>query len=182
MRKKRQMIEYVVLGTPYPKQELCEFEKPVMDAIQKHAIKLIAEEYAFDNPSRVCVATKRLHVPYLQIDLFPQESPLHGIDREMEMRERVQFLREQDCRLSHADAVREDFWLEKIEASMDRGRVLIICGYLHLDFLAQRAGERGGRVVEKSAFPPELRGVKPTIVLSLAKLEEYLRKQGEAGA
>lgn len=64
---------------------------------------------------------------------------------------------------------------------MDCGRVLIICGYLHLDFLAHGVGERGGMVVEKGTFPPELRDRRPTIVLSPAELEEYLKKQREAG-
>jgi hypothetical protein len=79
----------------------------------------------------------------------------------------------QDCRLSHADAVREDFWLETIETSMDRGRVLIVCGYLHVDFLTRRVGEHGSIVVEKSTFPPDLRDRRPTMVLSPAELEEY---------
>jgi len=87
----------------------------------------------------------------------------------------------QDCRLSHADAVREGFWLEKIEASVDRGPVLIVCGYLHVDFLTQRVGERGSIVVEKSTFPPDLSDRRPTMVLSPAELEEYLKRHREAG-
>ena len=64
---------------------------------------------------------------------------------------------------------------------MDRGRVLIVCGYLHVDFLTQRVGERGSRVVEKSTFPPDLSDRRPTIVLSPAELEEYLKRQRDAG-
>jgi len=173
------MIEYVILGTSHQVQDSSKFEKPVMNAIGKHSIRLVAEEYTCDNASMVCVTTKRLHIPYLQVDLYPQDWAAYKIDREMRIRE--QFLQGQDCRLSHADAVREGFWLEKIEASMDRGRVLIICGYLHLDFLTQSVEERCGRVVEKSTFPADLRGRRPTIVLSPAELEEYLKKQREAG-
>jgi hypothetical protein len=173
------MIEYVILGTSHQIQDSSKFEKPVMDAIGKYSIKLVAEEYTCDNASMVCVTTKRLHIPYLQVDLYPQEWAACKIDWEMGMRE--QFLQGQDCRLTHADAVREGFWLEKIEASVDRGIVLIVCGYLHLDFLAQRIGGRGGRVVEKSTFPAHLRGSRPTMVLSPAELEDYLKKQGEAG-
>ena len=173
------MIEYVILGTSHDLQGLSKFEKPALDAIRKHSIRLVAEEYTCDNTSMVCAATKRLHIPYLQVDLFPWEWAEYKIDREMEARK--QFLQDQDCRLSHADAVREGFWLEKIEASVDRGRVLIICGYLHLEFLTQRVGERGGRVVEKSMFPTDLCGRSPTMVLSPAGLEGYLKKQREAG-
>jgi hypothetical protein len=100
----------------------------------------------------------------------------------MEMRRGAQCLQEHDVRLSHADAVREDFWLERIEAGIERGGVLIICGYLHLDFLAQKIGKRGGKVVEKSTFPVELLAREPTIILSPDELEEYLRKSSEAGA
>lgn len=175
------MIEYVILGTSHLIQDTPKFEKPVMDAIGKHSIRLVAEEYTCDTASRVCVTTRRLHIPYLQVDLYPQEWAAYKIDREMNLRNDEQSLAGQDCRLSHADAVRESFWLETIEASMDHGRVLIVCGYLHLDFLSQRAGERGGMVVEKIMFPPDLRDRRPTIVLSPAELDEYLRKQREAG-
>jgi hypothetical protein len=175
------MIEYVILGTSHEIQDSSNFEKPMMDAIGKHSIRLVAEEFPFLIASKVCVTTKRLHIPYLQVDLYPEEWAAYKIDREMKIRTDEKSLAGQDCRLSHADAVREDFWLEKIEASMDGGQVLVICGYLHLDFLTRRVGERGGRVVEKSTFPPGLLGCRPTIVLNPAELEEYLKRQREAG-
>lgn len=175
------MIEYVILGTSHQIQDSCKFEKPVMDAIGKHSITLVAEEYTCDTASRICATTKRLHIPYLQVDLYPQEWAAYKIEREMNLRKDEQSLAGEDCRLSHADAVREGFWLEKIEASVDRGRVLIVCGYLHLDFLTQRVGEHGGMVVEKGTFPPELRDRRPAIVLSPAELEQYVKKRREAG-
>ncbi len=173
----RQVIEYVILGTSHCVQDSSEFERPVMDAIQKHAIRLVAEEYTCDSPSMVSVTTKRLHIPYLQVDLFPEEWAAHGIDSEMRIRE--QLFAGQDVRLSHADAVREDFWLEKIEKSIELGRVLIICGYLHLDFLAGKIRERGGKVLDRSTFPVVLLGRKPTKIFSPSELKQYLRDQGE---
>jgi len=175
------MIEYVILGTSHRIQDSPQFEKPVIDTIQKHEIRLVAEEYPCDNVSRVCVKAKRLHTPYLQIDLFPEEWPEHGIDCEMKMRSDAECLQGHDCRLSHADAVREEFWLEKIEKSIERGRVLIICGYLHLDFFGENIRERGGKVLEKSSIPADLVGRKPTKIFSPAELEEYLRRQGASG-
>jgi hypothetical protein len=73
------MIEYVILGTSHCIQDSSEFEKPVIEAIYKHAIRLVAEEFPLDSLSRVCVMSKHLHTPYLQIDLFPQEwrAPRH---------------------------------------------------------------------------------------------------------
>jgi hypothetical protein len=171
------MIEYAILGTSHEIQSTSKLERPLTDAIAKYSVRMVAEEYTLDNPSMACVTTKHLHIPYLQIDLFPQEWHAHGIGREMSIRN--QYLEVQDVRLSHADAVREDFWLERIEASVDCGRVLVICGYLHVDSLAQKVEARGGTVVEKSTFPAELRDRKPTMVLGPAELEEYLRKQGE---
>jgi hypothetical protein len=173
------MIEYVVLGTSHWAQESPKFEEPVRDAVQRHAIRLIAEEYPLDPASRVCVIAKRLHIPYLQIDMFPQEQIEHGI--EQELRKRKDFLQGQDCRLSHADAIREEFWLEKIETSVDRARVLVICGYLHSDFLAERARERGGLVVEKSTFPLDLLDSNKVRTFSPAELEEYISGRGGDG-
>jgi len=175
------MIEYVILGTSHEIQDSSKFEKPLVDAIGKHSIGLVAEEYPFDSASMTCGTTNRLHIPYLQVDLYPHEWPVHKIDREMNVRISDPSLAGQDCRLSHADAVREGFWLEKIEASVDRGPVLIVCGYLHVDFLTQRVGERGSIVVEKSTFPPDLSDRRPTMVLSPAELEDYLKRHREAG-
>ena len=98
------MIEYVILGTSHDLQGLSTFEKPALDAIRKHSVRLVAEEYTCDNTSMVSVTTKRLHIPYLEVDLFPSEWAEYKIDREMQARK--QFLQDQDCRLSHADAVR----------------------------------------------------------------------------
>jgi hypothetical protein len=167
------MIEYAMLGTSHDIQGTSEFEKPLTDAIRKYSARMVAEEYTLDNPSMACVTTKHLHIPYLQIDLFPQEWPGHGIDREMQKRESEQPLRGQDIRLSHADAVREEFWLDKIEASLDRGCVLVICGYLHVDFLAQKVKGRGCTVVEKSTFPANLLDRKPDKILNPTELENF---------
>jgi len=87
---------------------------------------LIGEEYPFRTGSRVCAVAKRLDILYLQIDLYREEWAVHNIGKEMTVRERI--LQGYDVRLSHADAVREQLWLERIEASLDRGRVLVIFG------------------------------------------------------
>ncbi|MEJ2009254.1 MAG: hypothetical protein P8Z30_14050, partial [Acidobacteriota bacterium] len=108
------MIEYVIHGTSHEIQSTSKLGKPVADAVRAWSPRMLAEEHTGDNPSTACVSTKRLHIPYLQIDLFPQEWPEHGIDHEVRMRD--QFLRGQDVRLSHADDVRETFWLDRIEA------------------------------------------------------------------
>lgn len=173
------MIEYVILGTSHEIQGTSKLEKPVGDAVGAWSPRMLAEEHPLDTPSVACDVTKHLHIPYLQIDPFPEEWPSSGIDREMRIRD--EFLRGQDVRLSHADDIRENFWLDRIEASADGGRVLIICGYLHVDFLAEKVEKRGGCVAEKSFFPPDLRGRKPEKVLDQVGLEELIKNGHNSG-
>ena len=61
------MLEYVILGTSHDLQGLSTFEKPALDAIRKHSVRLVAEEYTCDNTSMVSVTTKRLHIPTLRL-------------------------------------------------------------------------------------------------------------------
>ncbi len=144
-----------------------------MATIRDQSIRLIAEEYPFDTISVACNLAKRLHIPYLQIDLFPEELASNGIRDELEARRN--HLGDQDVRLSHADGIREVFWLETIEQHVDRGPALIICGYLHLDFLEQRVKDRGGAVKDRIAFPPDLIGRKPSAVLNPTELERCVK-------
>jgi hypothetical protein len=96
----------------------------------------------------------------------------------MKARSDAACLQNVDVRLSRADSIRENFWLDKIESVPRDGHVLIICGYLHVDFLASSVSTRGGRVVKKCTYPTNLLGVMPTITFSPDKLREYLQEQG----
>lgn len=145
--------------------------------IEKYAIRLIAEEHTLDTHSMAFIIALHRHIPYLQIDIFEDEQRQIGVLDEL--RKRPNDLKRQGegvqlvChRLSHADGVREDFWLNTIGASIERGRVLIICGYLHVNFLAEKAESHGCRVVEKIFFPKELPDGVEIKVLSLAELDE----------
>ena len=133
----------------------------IQSTIDKYAIRLIAEEHLLDTHSMAFNIAVHRHIPYLQIDIFEDEQRKFEVFDEL--RKRPSDLKRQGegvqlvChRLSHADGVREDFWLNKIEASIERGCVLIICGYLHVYFLAEKAESRGCRVVKKMFFPKEL--------------------------
>lgn len=171
------MNEYVIIGTSHEIQDTSSADDPVRKAASKHAVILITEEYPFKCQSRVRAVAENMRIPYLQIDPFPEDWAALGIEGELKMRE--QFLPGRDIRLSHADAVREDFWLKRIDANLSHGRVLIVCGYLHIDFLAEKVEKRGGAVLEKSTFPAELLHRKPEIVLDPAELEDFLRKLHE---
>ena len=61
------MIEYVILGTSHEIQDSSKFERPLVDAIAKHSIGLVAEEYPFDNASMTCGTTNRLHLSLIHI-------------------------------------------------------------------------------------------------------------------
>lgn len=172
------MIEYAMLGTSHLIQDSPKFGAPVNDAIRKLAITFVAEEHTCDTISVACFTAKRLHIPYLQIDLFPDEWCAHGIDWEMKARSQASCFREQDIRLSHADTLRENFWLDRIEKGLGRGRVLIICGYLHLDFLADKIRARGATLLERTAYPTDLASTMPTQIFDPDQLKEYLREHG----
>lgn len=169
------MIEYLILGTSHEIQDTDCLGGQARGYIVRHDVKLVAEEFPLDIVSRVHAAATMLHVPYLQIDLLPHEWPDYGIDREMKARLDAGCLQGLDVRLSNADTIREDLWLRRIEGHIESGRVLIVCGYLHSDYLAARVHERGGKMLDKRIFPPELAGRKPEKVFNPTELHEHLR-------
>jgi hypothetical protein len=173
------VIEYVILGTPHPLQGSDECGQRVQELIKKHAVDLVAEEYPFTLDSKVCCKAKSLGRQYLQVDALPNECRNLGIDAELDKRARAACLQGRDVRFSHADSLREQFWLEKIEKKIQRGRVLIVCGYLHSNFLAEKIRERGSRLLEIDAFPQGLLGSQPEEIFTPAELDEYLKKHGE---
>jgi hypothetical protein len=174
------MTEYVILGTSHDIQESPEFCNRVEKDIRAMAITLVAEEFPFNISSKVCAVATTHEVPYLQIDLLPDEWQKWGIDYEMNARLGEAF-QGQDIRFSHADQVREDLWLQKIEDCTGNERVLIVCGYLHSNFLADNVQARGGSVISKNTFPTCLIDRKPDKTLTLEGLREFLRKSEADG-
>jgi hypothetical protein len=83
-------------------------------------------------------------------------------------------LQGQDVRLSHADGIREGLWLARIEKRFASGRVLIVCGYLHADFLGEIIEGRGGKVLAKMAFPTSFLARQPERTFDPTELREYL--------
>jgi len=170
-------LEYIILGTSHTVQESGPLESFAADILDQYEIRLIAEEYPCDTQSRIGAIAKRRHIPYLQVDLWPNEWAEHGIDWEMKARSDAAYLQNDDVRLSHADSIREGFWVDKIESSLKDGLVLIICGYLHLEFLATNIQARGDKVAEKCTHPPSLLGRTPTKTFTRDGLREYLRER-----
>ena len=152
------------------------FESQTRKEIQENQITLVAEEFPFDEQivSKVHAVARSMQIPYVQIDLLPQEWAKYSIEYEMKARCESACLQGQDVRLSHADGVRENLWLARIERSFTSGRVLIVCGYLHADFLDEIIERRGGKVLVKVAFPANLLARKPERTLNPPELGEYL--------
>lgn len=169
------MIEYLIVGTSHEIQDTDCLGRQTSEDIVRHDIKLVAEEFPFDIVSSVHAAATMLHVPYLQIDLLPHEWARYGIDREMKARLDAGCLQGLDVRLSNADAIREDHWLRRIEENVEGGPVLIVCGYLHSDYLVAKVQERGGRMLGNRTFPPELAGRTPERIFTPMELQQYLQ-------
>jgi hypothetical protein len=168
------MINYAIFGTSHDLQDCPQFEQPLIETIQEHRITLIAEEYPFDIASAVSVVAGRLQIPYLQVDLFPSEWAAYDIDWEMKIRVDAPCLVNADVRLSHADSVRENIWLDKIEKKLKHGRVLIVCGYLHVHFLADNIQNGGAILLGQSAYPVDLLRRTPEKIFSPTELRDYL--------
>lgn len=169
------MIEYVILGTSHFFQDEPDIERPVRRACEGYGIKMVAEEFPFEAESVVCRVAREMQIPYLQIDLNPGEQIGHGIYDEL--RKRNECLAREDCRLSHADEIREECWLDRIEANVNSGRVLVVCGYLHVSYFSEKVARHGGRVEGRIFSPPSL-DLKPSMILSPAELDDYCRKHG----
>ena len=174
MSEERSVIEYVILGTSHWVQESSDLEEVLVAVTSKHDIHLIAEENTYHiEATSARRASSRQGIGYVQVDPPPADWAGLRIKREMDLRD--QRLHGEDVRLSHADSVREDLWLEKIETKIRNGRVLVVCGYLHVDFLTQKMQDRGHSVVEKAFFPEDLRSRKPEKVLDQAAMEALVR-------
>jgi hypothetical protein len=85
-----------------------------------------------------------------------------------------------DVRLSHADSVRENTWLDKIEKELKHGRVLIVCDYLHVYFLADNILNRGAILREQNAYPVDLLRRTPEKTFTPTELRDYLTGLAQA--
>jgi len=162
---------YVILGTSHAIQwrpkDACPYEVNLIDGLEsairclvtKYRVMLIAEEAPHDvltvareiaNGERIC---------YLQIDMLPHEVRAFGILQEVERGEPPTAGEppNTEYRFCHADDVRENFWLDRIE-STKTSPALIVCGYAHRSFLAKKATDRGCIVAEEAVFPLDLAG------------------------
>jgi hypothetical protein len=88
--------------------------------------------------------------------MLTSEYKEYGIQEEMEVLARFNSKGDADYRCPHADGIRENSWLDRIEKDPSASRVLLVCGYAHTTFLAKKVRDRGRRA-EEVFFPEYLR-------------------------
>lgn len=165
------MIDFVLLGTSHCCQESPDFLACVERTIRNYSIALIAEEFNFDASIRSAVngLAAQSKIPYLQIDIPVEDWAKFDIEIEMSYRE--QHLRGKDYRLRHADDIRENYWIDQIENYPAKGTTLIICGYLHIQYLAEKIQMRKYQTRELKFYPEGLAARSPERILEPDKLK-----------
>ncbi|MGO9642438.1 MAG: hypothetical protein ACLP1Y_14175 [Candidatus Acidiferrales bacterium] len=126
----------------------------IRDLVSRHGVNLIAEEVRHDCPTEIGRVAQGLGIKYLKIDI-PAHLPLvkdvrDELDRRPVCLDAKCIIEYRCCR---ADDVRETNWLNEIEKT-GVGPVLVVCGWAHVHFLAQKIESRGRKVAEERFFPP----------------------------
>lgn len=129
----------------------------IRDLIAKYGVKIIGEEKTVDVPTVAFQIAGELGKRYIQIDMLPHEAAVAGIRADMERRPVPSSADPEvdEYRLSLVDGIRETFWLDRTEAAQD-SPVLIVCGWAHTRFLAEKVRSRSWRVAEEMFFPTSL--------------------------
>jgi hypothetical protein len=135
--------------------------------IEKTHVVLIAEEidvnkanHLQQSQGRELAGQQNPIIPWIPINMTFGQEKAAGIFKALEDASKLQ--RHRNVYAKHANAIRENHWLDQIEAKCNEdaikaGTVLITCGRNHLDFLAAKAEQRGFAVV-KDEYPEGLGG------------------------
>jgi hypothetical protein len=101
--------------------------------------------------------TKDWDISYLEINMLTQEAEAAGILDEVGRRydQELEKNPNSEVRLCHADDIRENFWLDKIERTKVTP-VLVVCGWAHTGFLGRKVRARY-HMAEEIYFPTCLR-------------------------
>ena len=144
---------YVILGTCHSIQwrpkDVTPSECELIDGldslihalVSKYRIKLIAEETLGPGspPTVACPIANDAKIPYREIDMLRDELKAAGILEAVDRRydQRSGGNPNSEVRLCHADDIRENSWLDKIE-QMKLSPVLVVCGWAHTGSLARK--------------------------------------------
>lgn len=170
-------MHYYIIGTSHTLQ--CELpfhdlqdsrlRDKLEEVISAHSVVLIAEEVNANEEHNQVIHGRNLAsnhdpaIPWLSLDMTTQQMKNAGIWNDLEA---ASELTKRACEngtneLYHpvrANDTRESCWLEKIRAVCDAykltsGTVLITCGRVHLDPLADKASKCGIKDIETAEVP-----------------------------
>lgn len=149
-------------GAPSPsvRKDIDGLKSTIRGLIAKYKVKLIAEETLGPNspPTVAREIANDEKICYREIDMPRDELEVAGIREETDRRYQSSLSTSPntEIRLCHADDIRENFWLDKIEGTKATP-VLVVCGWAHTGFLARKVRARHCVVAEDIYFPPFLR-------------------------
>lgn len=158
------LVRCTVLGTDHNLQRSDAGLRHKITSIisSNRAISLIAEECS--DPNQITVAREIVQesnglISWCCVDMTDEDRKKAGIYERLCIRPKLKFHPEtgldEDPRIyfRHADGVREEFWLDRIADAQPRDEVLIVCGWMHLEFLADKATKRGWSVSKGFYIP-----------------------------
>ncbi|HEY1659948.1 MAG TPA: hypothetical protein VGG14_16465 [Candidatus Sulfotelmatobacter sp.] len=163
-------MKLIVLGTDHGLQGRDQrLESLIVELIEREAVTMIAEEnrvYAVTLGRQVA---ESLSLPWVQIDMTLEDRVKAGIDGKLANRMQIRRYNDDgypEMAIRYAtreDGMREEFWLDRIEAAAKGGTVLVICGCLHCVPLSQKAEKRGHSIVAKLFHPEHLAEIEPEL-------------------
>lgn len=171
-------MNLVVLGTDHGLQPRdLMLKHKILGLCKEFQVTLIAEEF---RPGEVSVASEAAEecgiAPQLQVDMNSEERKLARIDAVLRRYEiprsysydvtlgEATWPPPKRPYLKKADGIREEHWLNKIESALDNMKTLLVCGSMHVDFVAQKAEARGHLLIAKRFFPEKLQFLEFEVV------------------
>jgi hypothetical protein len=157
----------IVLGTDHELQ--CHdrrLQGLIVELVQRERVTMIAEENRPLSNRIGRQVSQSLALPWIQIDMSIEDRIKAGIDGKLTNRMQIRGYNEYGdpvpaIRYAPAeDGMREEFWLDRIEATIEKGTVLVICGCLHCVPLSEKAEKRGHRIVSRLFYPENLSELK----------------------
>jgi hypothetical protein len=169
-------MKMIIIGTDHTLQVSDGLKALIAEIVESEQVALIGEEYPADSLTAARQVAESGGIFRIQIDMNAEQRIKAGVDVDNKPitydseRGRLiyrYFLKE--------DGMREEFWLDRIEAEMKRieadpervklapqtdGTSLVVCGSFHVNYLSEKA-ERRGHVTAKRWHPPELSELQP---------------------
>ena len=160
----------IVLGTDHELQ--CHdrrLQALIVELVQRERVTMIAEENRPLSNTIGRQVSQSLALPWIQIDMSIEDRIKAGIDGKLTNRMQIRGYNEYGdplLAIRYApveDGIREEFWLDRIEAAIKEGIVLVICGCLHCVPFSEKAEKRGHRILSRVFHPENLCELKPDL-------------------